>query len=338
MCRLEGAFEAVTFLRNPIDRIISQFDFWRNYPAPSSLGNDAAANVRLAQKPFAEIFDSPRPEDRGLTRNAMARILLGKPGGRWPPAHLGSRASLLARAKERIDSFTVCGITEMIGPSLLLLADKFGWCPLHVVPKLNVTEHRTIQEEIDDSEMERLHEENQLDLEIYRYARRRLRERIAGLNHPALLKRFENRLERCWQCLPSGFSMRGPLFGSGWYEREDRAGGSWRWTGPDRCAVVYLRLAHSRPSELRVELRHTGLARARRLKLRLWGTPLPFEVERGPGGRQELRAKIPASAVKGRTCAKIELIMDETFVPAQALRGAGDRRRLGVAVARIGLH
>jgi len=150
----------VTFLREPIDRTLSDYYYLRRT-------HSASASVRRYE--MAEYLR------RGELANLQTRLIGGTLAERAKPADEAD----LARAKERIDQcFDAVGVIERFDESVLLMGEALGWRfffhrPENVGARPDVDtvdpEHRAIIEEI-----------NRLDIELYQHARRRVDSVIAA--------------------------------------------------------------------------------------------------------------------------------------------------------------
>lgn len=148
-----------TFLREPIDRVISQYYFIRRSPLHPAHRHIVVNNLDL--KTVLE---------RGLDAmlfNAQVRVLsgarLGLPPGKCTKDHLE-----LAKRNLR-DHFEVVGLTEEFDASLLLLRRAFGWRHLYYTRR-NVAPQRRHKDTLPAETLAAVTEANQLDLELYAFA------------------------------------------------------------------------------------------------------------------------------------------------------------------------
>jgi hypothetical protein len=146
--------EFFTMLRDPVDRVISHY-YWlraRNEKFQKTLGQAVA--------------------DGSIEDNLQTRVIsaLMPPFGELPQ-------EALERAIERLESFSVVGLTERFDESVVLLTRTFGWRRM-VYTRENVTPNRKPRDEISDEEIELIREHNALDLELHAAARRHFKRHV----------------------------------------------------------------------------------------------------------------------------------------------------------------
>jgi hypothetical protein len=133
-----------------------------------------------AHGPIEAWIDARLAEDNALT-NYQAHHLLGLavPAGLEPGAEL-------AQARQLVDAFFLVGVTEQFDDSLLLLARRMR-LPVSAMSyrRVNVT-HSQERFPINDHVRQRLLDLNQIDLELYEYARQKLALDLAGIPSAAL--------------------------------------------------------------------------------------------------------------------------------------------------------
>jgi hypothetical protein len=139
--------DVFTVLRDPVDRVLSQYFFAVDYsskPDQLSLYEHIAAHV---------------------PPNIQTRLLSG-PHGLAPQPH---GAVMLARAKENLRSCCAVGLTERFGETVLLLSRLLGWTDIRYERrKVNRTRPRLAEVPLDV--VQRLAEDNRLDVDLYRFA------------------------------------------------------------------------------------------------------------------------------------------------------------------------
>lgn len=142
-----------TILRHPIDRLLSLYYFKQ-------------PEIQMSITAFLA-SDFPQ------VSNNMTQYLAG-----------GSVD--LGRAKENLQKhFSVIGLTERFAESVYLLKSTFGWTQIDSLWKSNVTPNRPHQEEISPEVIEIIKAQNELDLELYTFAKTLFEERIAALDAAA---------------------------------------------------------------------------------------------------------------------------------------------------------
>jgi hypothetical protein len=153
---------SMTLLRDPIRRIFSAYTFWRAADEHNPVTSKAH---ELSFSDFVRYFiDSP-----AIVHNPYTCHFAGV--GFDCPVYPGGSSAILALAKDNLAAFDFVGICEDFGRSARLLCKELGWrCP-DLIPHNNRSRSETRLDEIDPVTMDILHQRNQLDLELYQYAR-----------------------------------------------------------------------------------------------------------------------------------------------------------------------
>jgi hypothetical protein len=156
---IQGASTYITFLRHPVERVLSFYYYARS--TPDHYLHSQLANKRLDLK--TAIAGELTPE----LRNGQIRQLAGE---EWEdPQRVITRAAL-ERAQANLTHFRVVGLLEEFDASLLLLRRAFGWhLPFYI--KENVTKEKPDEIFLDPETRGLIEEANRLDLELYEYAR-----------------------------------------------------------------------------------------------------------------------------------------------------------------------
>ena len=149
----------ITFLRDPVERVISLFYFIRRATRHPHHNSIVSSNMSLEE--FVGSVDLGKQIDNSQTRLLADawNVELGK-----------CSQEMLERAKSNIDNyFAVVGLTERFDESLILLRQKLGWKNIFYQPK-NVTKNRPLQDSISDKTLAEIKKYNELDFELYKYA------------------------------------------------------------------------------------------------------------------------------------------------------------------------
>ena len=156
---IPGASTYITFLRRPVERVLSFYYYARSTP-------DHYLYPQLAN----ERLDLKTALARELTselRNGQTRQLAGD---EWEDPQRVLTRTALDRAKANLTHFRVVGLLEEFDASLLLLRRAFGWhLPFYV--KENVTKEKPDETFLNAETRGLIEEANRLDLELYDYAR-----------------------------------------------------------------------------------------------------------------------------------------------------------------------
>ncbi|MDQ0218888.1 hypothetical protein J2S21_001982 [Peribacillus cavernae] len=162
-----------TMLRNPIDRVISEYYYilerphHKAYPKVTSM--DLLGFVRQFQ------LKSSNQHTRRLSGNI----------------HSPNLETAIENIK---NDFTVVGLSEMFDESLFLMKKSFGWEDIHY-QKVNVTKKRPLIDEIPENVKAELKIRNELDLELYEFARKLLQEKVEQLDSESK-QELENYMKR----------------------------------------------------------------------------------------------------------------------------------------------
>ena len=180
---IPGPSVYITFLRNPVERVLSFYHYARSTPDHYlyDVLTKECLNLKapLAQEATLELC------------NEQTRLLAGD---EWEDPQRPVTRAALERAQVNLRThFRVVGLTEEFDASVLLVHRTFGWdLPFYV--KENVTKNKP-DGAVLDAETRRLVEEtNSFDLELYEYARGLFNEqrRAAGNSFDAELSHFRN--------------------------------------------------------------------------------------------------------------------------------------------------
>jgi hypothetical protein len=159
---LEAEFTVFTVLRDPVERTLSYLRHHRDTtPADSELS-------------LEEIYEDRDARFRPFIENHMVKMLSLKAsemtGGMMTVIDLDR--SRLRRAKRALRDMDCFGLQDDLEEFAQRLESRFGWSlgpPVH--------ENVTRPSDVPDSFRSRIAEDNRLDMELYRYARKLLRRR-----------------------------------------------------------------------------------------------------------------------------------------------------------------
>ncbi|SDC82944.1 MULTISPECIES: sulfotransferase family 2 domain-containing protein [unclassified Candidatus Frackibacter] len=157
----------ITMLRKPIDRMISVYYHIRRNP-------NIPKYEQLKNISFKEFVSSDQ-----FSYNSNRQLFMIT-GGKKHPFNLDS--SDLEEAKSNLDNcFSVVGITEMFDESLFLMKKELGWDDISYTRK-RVAKNRPSKENVSNETIKIIEERNKLDIELYQYAKKKLKARIKSLN------------------------------------------------------------------------------------------------------------------------------------------------------------
>jgi hypothetical protein len=179
----------ITLVRNPVALTISQYNFVARKPRHWLHEDVVATDMTLE----AYVRSGISLE----TDNSQTRALSGDTDTPFGECS----EQMLEIAKANVEKhFSVVGLTERFDETLLLLRQAFGWSKLHYV-QANVAPSSSQRPSIPDSTLRRIEDQNELDMELYRWARQRFDETIAtnpGFSDELRVFRRGNALYRPW--------------------------------------------------------------------------------------------------------------------------------------------
>lgn len=150
----------ITFLRNPVERVISQYYYARSSP-------DHYLYERL-KKEGTSLYEYVAQQMTPEISNQQTGTLAGIETQTWKTET--TRASLEAAKQHLQTHFRVVGLTEHFDTGLLLIQRAFGWSlPLYL--RENVTAGKPAAQEVDSRARGLIAELNALDIELYAFAR-----------------------------------------------------------------------------------------------------------------------------------------------------------------------
>lgn len=154
----------ITTLRNPIERCISTYAFWRSQD-PDRLGwsNEGASKIRAARE--LELVDLVESKDFAISEsfnNMQTRFLSGA-----PRRETELDRSHLQRAIENLSRMDFYAINSRLEESIDIFCFKFGLFRPHTIHRLNTSEH---PKKISTETIERLQIQNELDMELVAWA------------------------------------------------------------------------------------------------------------------------------------------------------------------------
>lgn len=166
----QADFAYITFLRHPIDRVISHYYFHRGITDPTNPLGEMFNNMTLYEYvTSAEWNDNPAVA--ASTVNIQTRMLTE------------TMEDNLETAKNNLlRHFTVVGTTERFDETLSVLEKKLGW-EIEAYEKVNVTSVRPALEEIPREIIEIIKSKNEHDLALYHLANQLLDEQLKEFSH-----------------------------------------------------------------------------------------------------------------------------------------------------------
>lgn len=195
---LEGPCRYVTFLRDPVDRVISRYYYLIGRP-----GTPHGDLLRAHPGGLENAIDLQEE-----FQNWQTRVMAGvrEEDGRYDP-HEPCTEETLARAKANLKRCAAVGFTERFDESLVLMKLALGWgTPAYV--RRNTTKQRPQLQEVPPHVLELIEERNRLDRALYDYGVELFEDALA--RHRAAVDRELRRLERMNAVYPLVDATRRP--------------------------------------------------------------------------------------------------------------------------------
>jgi hypothetical protein len=150
-----------TFLRDPIDRALSHYYYYRTQPETCAGDGRIAMARELDLESFVDtLADRPSPWS-----NWQTFLFSGATDAEQPAA------DLLASALRNLERLDFVGVHDDFDAGLHRLFQMRGWSTDAVAPRVNVTESRLRHDQIPAAVRYRLHELNRCDVELFACAR-----------------------------------------------------------------------------------------------------------------------------------------------------------------------
>lgn len=150
----------ITFLRNPVDRVVSMYYYYRR------TRSSTFENVTLED--FIETYGGAKDNMTKYLSGEKLRIQLTDPSNE---ANFECSSETLELAKRNLrNHFSVVGLSERFDESLILLRKILGWkIPLY--DKNNVTRNRPSTKDISKGTLRLIERSNEFDFQLYEYAK-----------------------------------------------------------------------------------------------------------------------------------------------------------------------
>lgn len=170
---IKGECDYITFLREPISRAVSHYNFIKNNIGETN--NENKYKTLHQEFKLKDIFkhnSTLNPFKGILVDNMQSRMLAGYLYFPFPK----NSKLLLLKAKQNLEKkYKAFGIQEQYEVSMQLLAQSFDW---QYSPQGIRAKETQKKEEIDTKTMEVLIENHQLDIELYRFAKELFESRL----------------------------------------------------------------------------------------------------------------------------------------------------------------
>ncbi|RMF69669.1 MAG: hypothetical protein D6742_02145, partial [Cyanobacteria bacterium J069] len=268
----------LTVLRDPVDRVISVYEFFRRAAQrgqPPETPEYAMLMKAAAEQDLLGFVLDPNPVVQLRTSSFQTRQLATWDGD-WSAVSAGDR---LRSACASVDQFAWVGLTEQFQASAQLLSYRFGWYPAAVYQNLRVVTHKPRRDGVAPDVIEAIAQHNALDVALYQHAKTRFetqyqqmlnalrrQENLQDPDDPAALQAaLQQHYVRHYAAPPLWgeiegdaisqaslnrllYDFRQPLSGEGWHRRNGRFNGIEvdqpvvRWSGPGLVSILDLPL------------------------------------------------------------------------------------------------
>ncbi|HKH22929.1 MAG TPA: sulfotransferase family 2 domain-containing protein [Solirubrobacterales bacterium] len=327
-----------TFLRDPVERALSAYSFYRTRPPEFEKqlllfgrGPDAYARagecLRLAREcSLEELIERAPGIAAEYFGSRQARVLAdADPEG-------GDEG--LEDALDGLERCDFVGLSEWLDESMTQLTGRLGWRPLSPLPRINVTRDRLRREQVSSGAMEALRELTTVDRELYRRGVARYERQLAEWGHDP---KSDPSVAVADPEPVADLPFDRPIPGGGWVGREqDADGASFCWIGGTSSAWVELE-AERGANALEVEVAHAVHPSI------LEDIHLSVDGSRVPHSFAESRGRVVAAApLRRRRLAsrrvRVTIETDRTLRPCDLDPASSDDRELSVAVSRVALR
>jgi hypothetical protein len=166
----------VTILRDPVERIISDYYFILNNP-------NHGMHKEVKKMSLFEF------QSQQIHTNKQTKVIVGVP--------LEKTVDLedIEQAKKNMeDYFCFVGITELFLESAFLMKQHLNWHKVKVIHR-NVSKNRSNVSEISPTVIDQIKENNKIDIALYQYAKKEVENKLAALD-PASKRKLQNLITR----------------------------------------------------------------------------------------------------------------------------------------------
>ena len=155
-----------TFLRDPVDRVLSHYYYWRNR-ASGKAQSGAHIAKQLSIEEF--ILNEEHPVVCSAVDNVQTWMLFqGTDSGTFVEFAGVSNEELLSKAKLNLTRLDFVGLTEHYSISVKKIYSDLSWGePLHT--KKNINSKRKFADDLDPAILEKLRDRVALDIKLYEY-------------------------------------------------------------------------------------------------------------------------------------------------------------------------
>lgn len=310
-----------TFLRDPLERSISEYFFVRNgnYNLSSLPPEQAGIIKKIKSLNLNEFLLSEERGVRGRVQNNQLFFLSGDVFNATPT--IEQRYETACR---NLDNFHYIGIVEEMNKSLQLLSYKASAPPTKSVIRNSTNRH---DHHVSDALRSEFTERNKYEYMIYEYAKNKMYSAYEEAFRGMLQERFISALEQLPETQELHYTFDQPLSGDGWHTREGSASQYWRFTGPDSTATLYFGKLTAPQRLISFTVFH-AVTPEHLTSMRVSYNGIPLQLVQQDG--QEFRYHIPEQALTARNHTSIEISTITSCKPVE-----NDNRLLGIAFTAV---
>ncbi len=338
----------ITLLRNPIERVISDYEFMRRC-IPSRVEGMRNHQKALTMTLKEYVND---PENLSMANSQTRHLSLS--------AYKDSPEQWLEAAKQNLtEKFACVGLVEQFQDSMALLSYTFGWNPLAEYQNLMVAPSKRLkQEQIEPEVLEAIASRNALDIALYDYAKKQFESRYAQMVQNLLEQselplttipnavQMQGLLEKSYRqryaeldLAPTStlaFDFNQAMSGSGWHLREGVTS-TFRWTGPGTVSTLDFKLSGDRDLIIEFCIINTLAPDIlQSLTLQVNDYPIPLGVIYSHSSTTIFQGLIPKGASdSSQPFTRFTFQVDRTIAPQDLNPHNPDDRPIGVALSTI---
>ncbi len=275
--------QVLLFARNPVERVLSTYYFWRNQhaPAPEDLSPDAELLRAIAKTSLEEfVFDTGAIWHGAINNYACRMVGHAQPWSLDLPYDVETEKLAL----ERVESIEMVGVVERTNESLAVIARHLGLPFESPLPSQNVTIGRPKAVDTSHDVIAAIQDANEGDILLWERANAELDKRAQA---PKSFSFFKTRLadiegKFAPQATEKGLTLRmaeQPVLGSGWLAPCFKHDKSWRFCACRGPASLYVELPRGSSLSMVIECPYAASAfNFSKLDIRIDGLPLAYEV------------------------------------------------------------
>lgn len=328
----------MTMLRNPVDRALSAYHHIVraiDHPLHQQIGGRQATLENFIDRAELAQYSNTQTAYLGGKLLLKMSIKTAREAKRMMSIEKQGRANL-SLAKERLEQMEFFGITEMFDESMHLLSYTFDWEPIQEFERHNQGSNTKTADAYSQSLIDRLHDLNQLDLELYQYGRNLFSKRYKQLVTTLLWENFCRPRDSFQPEQAVDIQFEDAIQGYGWHSREvDSSGRYFRWSGPSNKSTLLIAITPSERMTFTAAIFHVVSADTLKgLQIQINGTRLDLRFHFD----EQIKATIVSADFNGsyldtnNLLSSIEFIVPETLAPNMLDSINKDERKLGIAI------